>query len=196
MSKTKICNPFTEPKKCWWVWLIINLIIVGIAIGLGIGLGTQSEGTNNDKLFLFTLNSSGEEPFALPIIISTNPNKNNKISTSWTDYGTKMGITPLYEDGIYKTSFDNSTALKISAISLLHNSKDYNYLLLNILSAGGTYNLYNNGPSNFLKTYTEVIPQYTSNYNTSIDISLTSLQNAGYCIDQPGDHQGCIPFPG
>jgi hypothetical protein len=66
----------------------------------------------NTAMFLFTMITSNNTGYLVPIVISSNTQDNSENATNWFGTGKKMGITPIYDYGTFKVKFDNTNVIE------------------------------------------------------------------------------------
>ena len=218
IAPTQVAPPSNWKKTALIIFLVVAAvaaIIIGSLYGTGV-IGdkgssvTPDEITKNSGLFLVSLVTTGDFGVIIPILISQKQSDNTGIAGTWASVGSKMGITPVFDEitNTYKLNISNSALKYVQTISFVAdssfnvvpsatatNTKMYTYLVTGYDGAAenGNICLYTigKGVCSDISKY-EVIEETPLGYDDLKKMAFESINNQGFCT--PGKTpSGCIP---
>ena len=208
--------PSSTWKKTALIIFVVVAAVAAIIIGSLYGTGvigdkgssiTPDEITTNSGLFLVSLVTTGDFGVIIPILISQKQSDNTGIAGTWASVGSKMGITPVFDEitNTYKLNISNSALKYVQTISFVAdssfnvvpsatatNTKMYTYLVTGS-AENGDICLYTigKGVCSDISKY-EVIEEIPLGYDDLKKMAFESINNQGFCT--PGKTpSGCIP---
>ncbi len=194
------------------VIIAVAAVIIGSLFGAGVIGGKDIEGdgeiTKNSGLFLVSMVTDKNFGLIVPILISQNQSNNTGIAKEWISVGSKMGITPSFDEqtNTYKLNISDDLKKYIQTITFVSTpnfdiipgtvkqigNKMYTYLVLGGLNKNNIclYTL-GEGVCPDLVTY-EFIEENPIGYDDLKNMAFKSISEQGFCVPNYKP-SGCIP---